>query len=296
MLAYRHAFHAGNHADVLKHLALVAVLRYLNLKDKGWRYVDTHAGAGGYSLEGEYAHKRAEYEQGIARLWDRTDLPPLAADYVAQVRAFNASAGKGTALRQYPGSPALAHGLQRPQDQLRLFELHPTDHKILSSYLGEEAGCQVHLADGFGGLKGQLPPTTRRGLVLIDPPYEIKTDYTRTLAAFREALQRFPEGMVMVWLPQLQTVESAQLPQRLKASAETGAKKGWLHARLTVGRADARGFGLLGSHVVIANPPHTLAAGLRDTLPWLAEVLAQEAAPAGASAAPSLVEVGGQGG
>lgn len=296
MLAYRHAFHAGNHADVLKHLALVAVLRYLNLKDKGWRYVDTHAGAGGYSLEGEYAHKRAEYEQGIARLWDRTDLPPLAADYVAQVRAFNAGAGKGTALRQYPGSPALAHGLQRPQDQLRLFELHPTDHKILSSYLGEEAGCQVHLADGFGGLKGQLPPTTRRGLVLIDPPYEIKTDYTRTLAAFREALQRFPEGMVMVWLPQLQTVESAQLPQRLKASAETGAKKGWLHARLTVGRADARGFGLLGSHVVIANPPHTLAAGLRDTLPWLAEVLAQEAAPAGASAAPSLVEVGGQGG
>ena len=293
MLAYRHAFHAGNHADVLKHLALVAVLRYLNLKDKGWRYVDTHAGAGGYSLEGEYAHKRAEYEQGIARLWDRADLPPLAADYVAQVRAFNAGAGKGAALRQYPGSPALAHGLQRPQDQLRLFELHPTDHKILSSYLGEEAGCQVHLADGFGGLKGQLPPTTRRGLVLIDPPYEIKTDYTRTLAAFREALQRFPEGMVMVWLPQLQTVESAQLPQRLKASAETGAKKGWLHARLTVGRADARGFGLLGSHVVIANPPHTLAAGLRDTLPWLAEVLAQEAAPVAATAAPSLVEVGG---
>jgi 23S rRNA (adenine2030-N6)-methyltransferase len=293
MLAYRHAFHAGNHADVLKHLALVAVLRYLNLKDKGWRYVDTHAGAGGYSLEGEYAHKRAEYEQGIGRLWDRTDLPPLAADYVDQVRAVNAGAGKGRALRQYPGSPALAHALQRPQDQLRLYELHPTDHKILASYLGEEAGCQVHLADGFGGLKSQLPPTTRRGLVLIDPPYEIKTDYTRTLAAFREALQRFPEGMVMVWLPQLQTVESAQLPQRLKASAEAGAKKGWLHARLTVGRADAQGYGLMGSHVVIANPPHTLAAALRDTLPWLADLLAQEGAPAPGGAAPSLVEAGG---
>ncbi len=293
MLAYRHAFHAGNHADVLKHLALVAVLRYLNLKDKGWRYVDTHAGAGGYSLEGEYAHKRAEYEQGIARLWDRSDLPPLVADYVDLVRAVNAGAGKGKALRQYPGSPALAHALQRPQDQLRLFELHPTDHKILSSYLGEEPGCQVHLADGFAGLKGQLPPTTRRGLVLIDPPYEVKTDYTRTLAAFREALQRFPEGVVMVWLPQLQTVESAQLPQRLKASAETGAKKGWLHARLSVGRADERGFGLLGSHVVIANPPHTLAAALRETLPWLAEVLAAEGAAPPGTSAPSAVEASG---
>lgn len=226
-------------------------------------------------------------------MWDRTDLPPLAADYVAQVRAFSAGAGKGAALRQYPGSPALAHGLQRPQDQLRLFELHPTDHKILASYLGDEPGCQVHLADGFAGLKGQLPPPTRRGLVLIDPPYEVKTDYTRTLAAFREALQRFPEGVVMVWLPQLQTVESAQLPQRLKASAEAGAKKGWLHARLSVGRADERGFGLLGSHVLIANPPHTLAAALRDTLPWLAEALAHESGPGPGTAAPSLVEASG---
>jgi 23S rRNA (adenine2030-N6)-methyltransferase len=286
MLAYRHAFHAGNHADVLKHLVLLAVLRYLNLKDKGWRYVDTHAGAGGYSLEGEYAHKRGEFEQGIGLLWQRNDLPPLVADYVAEVRAFNSISGAGTTLRQYPGSPAFARALQRPQDQLRLFELHPTDHKILASYLGDEPGCQVHLADGFAGLKSTLPPTTRRGLVLIDPPYEVKADYARTLAAFREALTRFPEGQVMVWVPQLQTVESAQLPQRLKASAETGAKKGWLHVRMSVAQADARGFGLLGSHLVIANPPHTLAAELRLALPWLSQVL-------GASGpVPWLVETG----
>jgi 23S rRNA (adenine2030-N6)-methyltransferase len=274
MLAYRHAFHAGNHADVLKHTALVAVLRYLNLKDKGWRCIDTHAGAGGYSLQGEYAQRGAEYEQGIARLWGRNDLPPLVADYVARVRDFNG--GKG--LQQYPGSPGFAHALQRPQDQLRLCELHPTEHKILVSYLGDQPGCQVQLGDGFTLLKGHLPPPTRRGLVLIDPPYEIKTDYTRTLAAVREALQRFPEGIVMVWLPQLQLVEAAQLPQRLKASADTGAKKGWLHARLTVARADDRGYGLMGSSVFIANPPHTLAPALRETLPWLAEVLDQGAA------------------
>jgi 23S rRNA (adenine2030-N6)-methyltransferase len=276
MLAYRHAFHAGNHADVLKHLIWVALLRHLNLKDKGWRAIDTHAGAGGYSLEGTYAQQRAEFAQGIGRLWARDDLPPLAADLRDLVRHFNADG----ALRQYPGSPALAHLLMRPQDQLRLFELHPTDHKILADWLGGEPGVQVRLADGFAGLKAQLPPPTRRGVVLIDPPYEIKTDYRRVLDAAREALARFPEGQVMVWMPQLQLLEASQLPQRLKASADAGARKGWLLARLSVSRGDERGFGLLGSSVFVANPPHTLAPALRSTLPWLAEALRGEAEPA----------------
>jgi 23S rRNA (adenine2030-N6)-methyltransferase len=271
MLAYRHAFHAGNHADVLKHTALVAVLRYMNLKDKGWRLVDTHAGAGGYSLQSDYAQKRGEFEQGIARLWDRQDLPPPVADLCGLVRSFNG----GHALQQYPGSPALAHLLMRPQDQLRLFEIHPTDHKILASYLGDQPGVEVAMTDGFASLKGQLPPTTRRGVVLIDPSYELKTDYARTLAALREALERFAEGVVVIWLPQLQLLEAAQLPQRLKASAEKLGKKGWLHARLTVAQADERGFGMLGSSVFIANPPHTLAAELRPAVAWLAQVLAQ---------------------
>jgi 23S rRNA (adenine2030-N6)-methyltransferase len=271
MLAYRHAFHAGNHADVLKHYIFVQLLRHFNQKDKGYRVVDTHAGAGGYSLEGGPAHKRDEFEQGIARLWGRPDLPPAVADYVGLVRQFNG----GTRLSQYPGSPAFAQMLRRPQDELRLFELHPTDHKILSSYLGGEPGVQVKLADGFASLKSQLPPPTRRGLLLIDPPYEIKTDYARVLAAVREALLRFADGTVMVWLPQLQLLEAAQLPQRLKAAAGP-AKKGWLFARLTVGTPDARGFGMFGSGVFICNPPHTLAETLRDDLPWLADVLAQD--------------------
>jgi 23S rRNA (adenine2030-N6)-methyltransferase len=271
MLAYRHAFHAGNHADVLKHTVLALVLRHMNQKDKGWRYVDTHAGAGGYSLQGEYANKRGEYLDGIARLLDRADLPAPLADLVALVHQFN----DGKAVRQYPGSPAIAQALMRAQDQLRLSEMHPTDHKILASYLGDVPGVEVRLADGFAALKGHLPPPTRRGVVLIDPSYEIKADYTRTLAALREALERFAECVVIIWLPQLQLVEAAQLPQRLKAAADAGAKKGWLHARLTVAQADEQGFGLTGSSVFVANPPHTLHGELQPVLPYLAQALAQ---------------------
>jgi 23S rRNA (adenine2030-N6)-methyltransferase len=282
MLAYRHAFHAGNHADVLKHLVLTLVLRHMNQKDKGYRLVDTHAGAGGYSLEGGYAHKKDEHADGIGRLWSRDDLPPPVADYVDLVRQFNG----GSRLEQYPGSPAFAHLLLRPQDEMRLFELHPTDHKILAAYLGDQPGVQVHMRDGFGALPAQLPPPTRRGVVLIDPPYEQKTDYAKTLGAVREALARFADGTLIVWLPQLQLLESAQLPQRLKAAAAP-AKKGWLHARLSVATADARGFGLLGSSVFVVNPPHTLAPALKPVLPWLARVLAQH------EGANSALETGG---
>jgi 23S rRNA (adenine2030-N6)-methyltransferase len=272
MLAYRHAFHAGNHADVLKHTVLALVLHYMNLKDKGWRYIDTHAGAGGYSLQGDYAKKRAEFEHGIAALMDKTDLPAPLAELVRLVREFNGNKGL---LVQYPGSPAIARALMRPQDQLRLYEMHPTDHKILDSYMEGVHGAEVKLGDGYGALKSQLPPTTKRGVVLIDPPYEIKTDYLRVLGALREALERFPDCVVIIWLPQLQLVEAAQLPQRLKATADAGAKKGWLNARLTVAQADARGFGMLGSSVFIANPPHTLHDDLQPVMPYLAQALAQ---------------------
>jgi 23S rRNA (adenine2030-N6)-methyltransferase len=275
MLAYRHAFHAGNHADVLKHIVLMMVLQHMCQKEKGWRCIDTHAGAGGYSLQSEYATQHGEYEQGIARLWARSDLPEAVAQYVGLVRSFNGPDKPSTKLTQYPGSPTIAQALLRPQDSLRLFEMHPTDHKILASYMEGAANVEVKLDDGFARLKAQLPPPTRRGVVLIDPSYEIKTDYTRTLNAVREALEKFPEAVVIVWLPQLQLVQSVQLPQRLKASAEAGAKKGWLHARLSVAQADARGFGMLGSSVFIANPPHTLQAQLKPVMPYLCTVLAQ---------------------
>lgn len=267
MLAYRHAFHAGNHADVLKHTVLTRVLRYLNQKDKTYRLVDTHAGAGGYSLEGQHAQKKGEFEHGIACLWGRHDLPEPLADYVAQVRRFNPD-GR---LAQYPGSPAFAQLLLRPQDQLRLFELHPTDHRILASYLGELKGAEVYDTDGFDGLKGQVPPSSRRGVVLIDPSYEGHADYGRVIATLRDAIERFAEGVYLVWYPQVSKLEAAQLPKRLEALAP----KGWLHARITVQQPDRQGFGLAGSGMFVVNPPYTLHDELAGVLPYLTEVLGQ---------------------
>lgn len=272
MLAYRHAFHAGNHADVLKHLVLARVLRYMAEKDKPYTLVDTHAGAGGYSIEGRYAQKKGEYAGGIARLYDRKDLPAPLADYVDLVRQFNTDGQ----LRQYPGSPAIANLLMREPDRLRCYELHPTDYRILESYLSTRANTQVSDKDGFSSLKAELPPPgSRRAVVLMDPPYEIKTDYAKVVAALREGLQRFAEGVYLIWYPQLALLESSQLAGRLKAAADAGAKKGWLHVRLTVAQADERGFGMLGSGMFVVNPPFTLHEELQQCLPYLVEQLGQ---------------------
>jgi len=274
MLAYRHAFHAGNHADVLKHLVLAQVLLRMAAKDKPFSVIDTHAGAGGYSLESRYAQQNAEAATGIERLWSRDDLPAALAHYVGLVRTFNGDTGR---LEQYPGSPAIANLLLRPTDPLHCFELHPTDERILRAYLGSRPHSKVTMGDGFAALAHELPPPSRRGVVLIDPPYELKADYTRTLAAVRDALTRFATGVVLVWVPQLVTVESRELPRRLlnAAASAHGATKGALHARLTVAEADARGFGLIGSSMVVINPPHGLADTLREVLPYLVKVLGQ---------------------
>ena len=267
MLAYRHAFHAGNHADVLKHIVLMLVLRHMNAKPKAYRFVDTHGGAGGYSLEGRYAQKKGEYERGIGRLWTRTDLPETVADYVALVRRFNPDG----VLAQYPGSPALAQMLLRPHDQLRAFELHPTEQKILRATLAATPSAIAYNGDGFAGLKSQLPPSSRRAAVLIDPSYEGNADYGRVVATLREALERFAPGVYMVWYPQVSKLEAASLPKRLEALAP----KGWVHARLSVQQPDAQGFGLAGSGMFVINPPHALAGQLQAVLPWLVDVLGQ---------------------
>jgi 23S rRNA (adenine2030-N6)-methyltransferase len=271
MLAYRHAFHAGNHADVLKHIVLAEVLKHMADKDKPYTLIDTHAGAGGYALESRYAQKRSEYRHGISALWDRTDLPPPVASYVKLVREFNG----GGPLEQYPGSPAIAQMLLRPADRLRLYELHPTDERILQSFIGRRPHTKVTMGDGFEAIKSELPPPSRRGVLLIDPSYELKADYARVLGAVREALQRFADAVILIWVPQLQLVESAQLPQRLAHAAEAHAPRGWLHARLTVDRSDARGFGLIGSSMVVINPPYMLHDTMAAVMPWLTDVLGQ---------------------
>ncbi len=270
MLAYRHAFHAGNHADVLKHLVLAEVLQYMGSKDKPYTLIDTHAGAGGYSLEGRYAQQGGEFRDGIERLWAARALPAPLADYVALVRRFNG----GGALEQYPGSPAIAQMLLRPDDRLSLYELHPTELRILDAFLGRRPHTKVHMSDGFDALARELPPPSRRGVVLIDPSYELKSDYAKVVAALRTALQRFAQGSVLVWHPQLQLVEAAGLPKRL-AGAAAPATKGWLHATLTVGVPRADGFGLFGSGMFIVNPPFTLHERLTQALPLLVELLGQ---------------------
>lgn len=271
MLSYRHAFHAGNHADVLKHTILVHLLRYLTQKDKPLWFVDTHAGAAVYALDEGYATKNAEYDSGIARLWARADLPPALADYVGEVRALNADG----VLRRYPGSPQLALQLLRKQDRLRMFELHSTESKALQQYFRDDGPrALAYAGDGFAGLQAVLPPPSRRALVLIDPSYEDKNDYRYVLAGLRDAHKRFAAGVYAVWYPQVQRRESRQFPEQLKQLQH----KDWLHVTLTVKQPVAGGYGLHGSGMFILNPPWLLPQALDLALPYLARVLAQDAA------------------
>lgn len=271
MLSYRHAFHAGNHADALKHTVLVQLLSYLTQKDKPLWFIDTHAGAAAYALDEGYATKNAEFDSGIGRLWPRADLPPAVAEYVAQVRAFNPDG----ALRRYPGSPQLALQLLRKQDRLRLFELHSSESRLLQHYFrGDAPRAIVQAGDGFAGLQSVLPPPSRRALVLIDPSYEDKGDYRRVLSALRDAQRRFRAGVYALWYPQVQRRESRQFPDQLKRLQD----KDWLHVTLTVKQPVAGGLGLHGSGMFILSPPWLLPKTLELAMPYLVKALAQDAA------------------
>lgn len=269
MLSYRHAFHAGNHADILKHFVLHQSLQYLNQKDKPYWYIDTHAGAGVYALDQGYAAKNAEYESGIARLWPRNDLPPPLADFLTLVQKLNAD-GR---MSLYPGSPWIANQIWRADDRLRLFELHPTDFKLLQENF-QDAGrrARIEQTDGFAGLKALLPPPPRRALVLIDPPYEEKQDYQRVPTALEDAIKRFETGTYAVWYPILQRPELRTFIDKLKRLPA----KSWLHVSLTVNTPSPDGFGMHGSGMFVLNPPWTLYATLQSVMPWLSKALAQD--------------------
>jgi 23S rRNA (adenine2030-N6)-methyltransferase len=269
MFSYRHAFHAGNHADVLKHTVVVQLLNYFNKKDKSYWYIDTHAGAGIYALDEGFATKTAEYETGIAKLWNADKLPEALEAYVAEIRACN-DAGQ---LRYYPGSPYLAWRLLREQDRMRLFEMHSTEIGVLRHNF-RDAGrrAMIYAADGFEGLKALLPPPPRRAMVLIDPSYEDKRDYARTLACVEEGLKRFATGCYAVWYPQVKRPESERFPDHLKRLQPSN----WLHLTLTVSHPPSDGFGLYGSGMFILNPPYTLVESMRSALPYLADALGQD--------------------
>ena len=268
MLSYRHAFHAGNHADVLKHIILLQIAEYMCEKPAAFWIIDTHAGAGRYALESAHATKLAEYRDGVGRLWDEKGLPPAAVDYLEFVKMLNPDGQ----LHHYPGSPWLASQLIRDSDRLRLYELHSTDVKHLQE-LFKTAGRKISVSatDGFAGLKALLPPPPRRALVLIDPSYETRDDYTNVVKGMQEALKRFPTGTYAIWYPMLTKLESRKLPEKLKGLATPN----WLNVTLEVNAPSTDGFGMNGSGMFIVNPPWTLKKTLQDTLPSLVSLLAQ---------------------
>lgn len=278
MFSYRHAFHAGNHADVLKHCIAVECIDYMRQKDTAFWYIDTHAGAGGYELDGKWADKTGEYETGIGRLWDRKDLPEALADYVTLVREFNPD-GK---LRYYPGSPYFALQLLGDRDRLRLFEMHPTEQEVLRENFEAQGKAvarrtMIFSADGFSGLKTILPPAARRGFTLIDPSYEDKRDYSRVGTTMQEALDRFPTGTYAVWYPLVQRRESGQMPDRLRRLQIGGQPiKNWVNASLTISDPVPGGMGLHGSGMFIVNPPYKLHDTLKDVMPYLVKHLGQD--------------------
>ena len=270
MLSYRHAFHAGNHADVLKHLVLTEVLRYLLGKDTPLWYIDTHAGIGQYTLNPRPPAGQAEWLDGIARLWQCPDLPAALEPYLERVRALNPD-GK---LRYYPGSPRLAADLLRPGDRAWLFELLGKDFSVLQQSFRGKGQLRCEEADGFASLKALLPPAPRRGVICIDPSYELKTDYQRLLDTLQEALQRFGTGCYLAWYPIVQRTAALELPLRLQA---LGAPR-WLRAELRVKSPPPEGYGLYGSGMFVINPPWTLPGTLQGLLPWLARRLALDEA------------------
>ena len=274
MFSYRHAFHAGSHADILKHLTLIHLVEYLQEKPGALTLVDTHAGAGIYSLEDGFASVSKEAEGGIFRLMKYKEagnpIPESVQNYLDYILAENIDGQ----LKTYPGSPFILARLLRPQDRIKLFELHPKEIDILRhniSELKQSKQIDIYSENSFNRLKGLLPPPSRRGIVLIDPSYEDKQDYRYLEVAMDEALQRFATGCYAIWYPVLSRRESAALPDRLKKIA-AAYKRSWLHTELRVENAPGERR-LQASGMFIINPPWTLEKHLAQALPTLTKAL-----------------------
>jgi len=265
MLSYRHGFHAGNFADVLKHSVLALIIDALKHKDKPFVYIDTHAGAGKYALNAEFAQKTAEYRQGIARIWDCPEAPADIKEYLAAVRAENTP---GQLLR-YPGSPQVVRRLVRPQDRLQLSELHGSDFEILKQLYAGDKQVMVAKEDGLAMLTKKLPPIQKRGLILIDPSYELKADYNKVVTALQTAHRRFATGIYALWYPVIERELTEKLLSRIQ---ETGIPK-QLRVEHCVS-PDGAVRGMTGSGMLLINPPWHLDERAEALLPWLNDKLA----------------------
>ncbi|MDY4373289.1 23S rRNA (adenine(2030)-N(6))-methyltransferase RlmJ [Pectobacterium carotovorum] len=267
MLSYRHSFHAGNHADVLKHTVQSLIITALKEKEKPFLYLDTHAGAGRYQLSGEHAERTGEYLDGIAKIWQRDDIPAELEPYMQAVRTYNHNGQ----LRYYPGSPLIARQLLREQDKLHLTELHPSDFPLLRNEFQKDSRTKVLRDDGYQQLKSQLPPLSRRGFMLIDPPYELKTDYQAVVKGIQEGHKRFGTGVFALWYP---VVLRQHIKRMLKELEATGIRN-ILQIELAV-LPDSDRYGMTASGMIVINPPWKLAAQMKSVLPWLHSVLVPE--------------------
>jgi 23S rRNA (adenine2030-N6)-methyltransferase len=265
LLSYRHVFHAGNFADLIKHVVLVEILEHLVRKAAPFEYIDTHSGAGLYDLRSAAALKLREYTGGIGRLRPQ-DYPEIAR-YFEVIQAFNPA----DELAFYPGSPAIAGYFLRPQDRAWLFELHPQDYELLRANLSANRRIRVQCQDGFEGLKALLPPTSRRGLVLIDPSYEVKSDYDLVVDRLLAAYRKFSHGIYALWYPVVERRRIDELETRIAASGIRNVQ------RFELGVApDSAARGMTAAGMLVVNPPWKLFEKMAGLLPRLAPALAQE--------------------
>ena len=268
MLSYRHAFHAGNFADVLKHSVLTLILDYMTRKEKGIYYIDSHAGAGMYQLADEYAQKTGEYKDGIAKLINNVDLPEALLPYIDLIKAINSD----NELTLYPGSPGIAKQLLRRQDSAHLFDLHPTDVTLLTEFCQRWRKSHVKQSDGYQGVLGLIPPPLRRGVVLIDPPYELKEDYQKAVKTLVNAYKKFATGTYILWYP----VVKRELVDTMQADFAKSHVKNLLQVEYCQ-QADTEEYGMTGTGLFIINPPWQLAEQLAEILPYMKDKLGSAA-------------------
>tara|TARA_R110000744_G_scaffold154431_2_gene269206 strand:+ start:999 stop:1841 length:843 start_codon:yes stop_codon:yes gene_type:complete len=261
VLSYRHAFHAGNFADVLKHSVLTLVLEYMTRKEKGFYYIDSHSGAGMYQLADEYAQKTGEYKDGIAKLIGNNDLPEALQPFIDLVKDLNRESDE---LALYPGSPGIARQFTRRQDSAHLFELHPTDIEHLKEYSQRWNKSHVKQSDGYQGVLGLVPPPNRRGVVLIDPPYELKEDYLKAVRTIVNAYKKFATGTYILWYP----VVKRQLVEQMQNAFTKSEVRNLLQVEYCQ-HADTDEYGMTGTGLFIVNPPWQLSSQLDEILPYL---------------------------
>ena len=263
MLSYQHGYHAGNFADVIKHLSLTRLIAYLKLKDKPLFYLETHAGAGSYDLHDSQALKTGEARQGIELIWThRAHLPTVFALYLQQIEHLN----QDEVLRYYPGSPALAIGLMRSCDKLVLSELHPREFERLKQLPKHGLDVRYCHNDGLDNLKKILPPTLRRGLIFIDPSYELKSEYEYIAAAVKIACSRFATGVYCIWYPILDRKLHSILLRAL------GDIKIFNNLRIEFYYKNIQNIGMNGCGLWIINQPYTLKAELNIALDALVKI------------------------